>query len=143
MISAMDSKHVEALCFPLLFPCGHAGWTRDMKSHITAMQYLAVRLLKPEKHGARFLTGLTLHPAVKIDSRCGEPFGINEDVAIVEKYKVSDRLVQGQLYVNRFQILSRVAQYYLMDFTSRFLDARLDIIQTLCSFLKTSVSIIA
>jgi hypothetical protein len=128
---AMDSIHVEPVCFPILFPCGHGGWTREMKNCITPMQYLAARLLKPEKHGGKFLTALTLHPAVKVDSRCGEPFEINEDIDIVENYKISDTLVQGQLHVNRFQILSRVAQYYLMDFTSRLLDARLDIIQHL------------
>jgi hypothetical protein len=126
---AMDTKHVEPLCFPLLLPCGHPGWTRDMKRKLTAMQYLAARLLKPEKHGSTYLTGKALHPSVKIDGRSCEPFAINEDNAIVERYKVSDVLVQPLLHVNRFQLLPRVAQYWLMDFYSRCLDARLDVIQ--------------
>jgi len=125
----MDTKHVEPLCFPLLFPCGHPGWTREMKNKLTGMQYLAARLLKPERHGSKYLTWKALHPSVKIDGRSGEPFAVNEDVVTVERYKLSDDLVQALLHINRFQLLSRIGQYWFMDFYSRFLDARLDVIQ--------------
>ena len=83
----MDTKHVEPLCFPLLFPCGHPGWTREMKNKLTGMQYLAARLLKPEKHGSKYITRKSLHPSVKIDGRSGEPFSVNQDDITVEQYK--------------------------------------------------------
>jgi hypothetical protein len=128
---AMDSKHVEPLCFPLLFPCGHAGWTREMKKDLTAEQYLIARLLKPEKLGSNFLTAFAQYASARVDCRTGEPFDANENVAIINEFQIVDLLVQAKLRVNRFQLLSRIGQYYAMDFYSRVLDARIDCVQHL------------
>ena len=128
---SMDNKHVEPLCFPLLFPCGHAGWTREMKKDFTAEQYLMARLLKPEKLGSDFLTALAQYASAKVDRHTGEPFADDENLAVVNEYQIVDVLVQPELRVNRFQLLSRIGQYYAMDFYSRVLDARIDCIRHL------------
>jgi hypothetical protein len=78
-------------------------WQRDSDRHInimllTRMQYLGSRLLKPEKHGSKFGTGKSLNLSVKI----------NTDVAIVEKQKWYDRLVEAEICMN---LLSRLVQY--------------------------------
>jgi hypothetical protein len=97
---SMNSKHVEPLCFPLLFPCGHAGWIREMKKDLMAEQYLMARLLKPEKLGSNFLTALAQYASAKVDCRTGEPFAVNEDLAVVNEYQIADVLVQPELRVN-------------------------------------------
>jgi hypothetical protein len=42
------SKHVEPLCYPLLFPYGEEGWSIDVRSEVDFMEYLCSRILLPE-----------------------------------------------------------------------------------------------
>ena len=99
-----------------------------MKKDFTAEQYLMARLLKPEKLGSDFLTALAQYASAKVDRHTGEPFADDENLAVVNEYQIVDVLVQPELRVNRFQLLSRIGQYYAMDFYSRVLDARIDCI---------------
>ena len=45
----MDSKKVEGLCFPLLFPHAEPGYTNASKSRLGPDEYVMARLLRPEK----------------------------------------------------------------------------------------------
>ena len=90
------------------------------------------RMLKPERLGSNYLTALAQSgDSVKVDSRTGEPFDPEEDVAIVNEYQVDGVLVRPDLRVNRFQLMPRLSQYYVMDFYSRVLDARIDCVRHL------------
>ncbi len=46
----MDSKKVEGLCFPLLFPHAEHGYTNASKSCLSPDEYVMARLLRPEKN---------------------------------------------------------------------------------------------
>jgi hypothetical protein len=87
----IDGQHesVEPLCYPLLFPHGERGWSKQLQK-CDFMRYLANRLLMPEE-------GLQLP---------------NKDGT-------------RMLKVNRFQIFSRLAQYYVVESVSRAQDYRL------------------
>jgi hypothetical protein len=68
-------------------------------------------------------------PYLCIDSQTGEPFAPNKDPLEVEVYQVPDISVQRSLRVNRFMLMARLAQYWLMDFYSQVLDQRMSIIR--------------
>ena len=67
-------------------------------------------------------------PLQYIDGRTGEPFAPTELQSEIEEHKLQDVLIRRILRVNRFMLLARVAQYWLMDFYSRVLDQRMSII---------------
>jgi hypothetical protein len=67
-------------------------------------------------------------PLQYIDGRTGEPFAPTELQSEVEEHKLQDVLIRRILRVNRFMLLARVAQYWLMDFYLRVLDQRMSII---------------
>lgn len=50
-----------------------------------------------------------------IDGRTGEPFAPTEAQSEVEENKLQGVLIRRILRVNRFMLLARVAQYWLMD----------------------------
>ncbi len=113
----MDSEKVEGLCFPLLLPHAEHGYTNASKSCLSPDEYVMARLLRPEKIGGQYMTATAAHePYLCIDSRTGEPFAPNEDSLEVEVYQVQDISVQRSLQVNRFMLMARLAQYWLMDF---------------------------
>ena len=88
------------------------------------------RLLRPEKIGGKYMTATAVHaPYQCIDSRTGEPFTHTEDAVVVEAYQIHDTLIHRSLRVNRFMLLARLAQYWLMDFYSRVLDQRMNIVR--------------
>jgi uncharacterized protein YacL (UPF0231 family) len=126
----MDSEKVEGLCFPLLFPRAEPGYTNACKSRLSPDDYVMSRLLLPEKLYGEYMTAMAAHaPYQCIDSRTGEPFTLNEDADIIEAYQVPDSLTNRSLRVNRFMLMARLAQYWLMDLYSRILDQRLSTIR--------------
>jgi hypothetical protein len=77
------------------------------------------RLLRPEKIGGQYMTATAAHePYLCIDSQTGKPFAPNKDPLEVKVYQVPDISVQRSLQVNRFMLMARLAQYWLMDFYS-------------------------
>jgi hypothetical protein len=68
--------------FPLLFPHGEAGSTNDQKDHISPLQYVMARMLRPEKIYGHWMTAPARHldnPQI-IDHCTGEPFESDEDI---------------------------------------------------------------
>jgi hypothetical protein len=126
----MDSEKVEGLCFPLLFPHAEPGYTNASKSRLGPDEYVMARLLRPEKNYGKYMTATAAHaPYQCIDSRTGEPFTHTKDAVVVEAYQIHDTLIHCSLRVNRFMLLARLAQYWLMDFYSRVLDQRMSIVR--------------
>jgi hypothetical protein len=115
----MDSENVEGLCFLLLFPHAKHGYTNASKSCLSPDKYVMARLSMPEKIGGQYMTATTAHePYLCIDSQTGEPFAPSKDPLEVEVYQVPDISVQCSLRVNRFMLMARLAQYWLMNFYS-------------------------
>ncbi len=115
----MTSKKVEPLFFPILFPLGEDGWTNDIKDSITTEEYVMWRLLMPEKYRSEYMTALAAEPPfVILDRQTGHPFFSNENVSEIEENQIEGSAVCRILSTNRFMLMSRVAQYWLMDFYS-------------------------
>jgi len=92
-----SSNQVEPLCYPLLFPYGEFGWGAELKQHkIQLMPYLAARLLQPE------MRDLRMPPATDIEERY---YALN----------VWNKHDTRELNVNRFQLMSRLSQYWLVE----------------------------
>jgi hypothetical protein len=126
----MDSEKVEGLCFPLLFPRAEPGYTNASKSRFSPDEYVMARLLRPEIIRGKYMTATApQEPYLYVDSRTGEPFTDTEDACVVQSYKVPDVLFNRTLRVNRFMLMARLAQYWLMDFYSRVLDQRMSIVR--------------
>jgi hypothetical protein len=125
---SMDSDMVEGLCFPVLFTHGEPGYTSDMKSYISPADYIMSRLLMPEKIGAEYMIALAKYVGVDIiDRRTGERSVRNSnDIENMEE-------IYGQRYlrINRFMMMFRLAQYWVLDFFSRVRDQRLSVIDQL------------
>jgi hypothetical protein len=120
---------VEPLFFPILFPHGKRGWTNDLKDRITAEEYVMWRLLMPEQYGSEYTTAMAVGPPFEIlDSRTGYPFLPNRNSSEIEEHQIEGIAVRRTLRTNCFMLMSRVAQYWLMDFYSRVCDQRLSII---------------
>ena len=125
----MTSEKVEPLFFPILFPHGKRGWTNDLKDRITAEEYVMWRLLMPEKYGSEYMTAMAVGPPFEIlDSQTGYLFLPNQNSSKTEEHQTEGIAVCRTLRTNRFMLMSRVAQYWLMDFYSRVCDQRLLII---------------
>jgi hypothetical protein len=89
------SGYLEPLSYPLLFPYGENGWSTDIAKEIPFTTYLCSRMLCPELRDS------------------GEQ--------LTSTNKADDRLIP----VNRFQLMARLGQLYLVDMTSRVIDFRL------------------
>jgi hypothetical protein len=125
----MTSEKMEPLFFPILFPLGEDGWTNDLKDHITAEEYVMWRLLMPKKYRSEYMTALAAEPPFEIlDWQTGHPFFPNDNVSKIEENKIEGSAVCQILRTNCFMLMSRVAQYWQMDFYSRVCDQRLSII---------------
>ena len=125
---SMESDMVEGLCFLLLFTHGEPGYTNDMKSYISPADYIMSRLLMPEKIGAEYMIAVAKYEGVDIiDRHTGERSVRNsDDIENMEE-------IYGKRYlrINRFMMMSRLAQYWVLDFFSRIRDQRLSVIDQL------------
>ena len=130
----LDSNKVEGLCYPLLFPHAEPGYTNANKHRLSPDEYVMTRMLRPEKSHGNYMTATAAQePFQCIDSRTGEPFICTEDSCVVETHQVPDVVINRTLRVNRFMIMARLAQYWLMDFYSRVLDQRMSIVRKMKS----------
>jgi len=129
----LDSEKVEGLCFPLLFPHGEPGYTNVYKHRLSPDGYVMSRLLKPEKLfiGKYMMAKADHGPYQYVDSRSGEPFLDEAELAEIDQYKVPGEVIHRELRVNRFMLMSRLAQYWVMDFYSRVLDQRMGAVRKL------------
>lgn len=100
--SYIPSTHelFEPLSYLLLFPCGERGWGSDIAKSFPFSKYLCARMLAGEQ-GARL------------------------DLTVKNPLRVWNKARTRQLCVNRFQLMSRLGQLYLVDMTSRAIDFRL------------------
>ena len=67
-------------------------------------------------------------PIECIDSSTGEAFAPTEDQSEIEEHQVQGASIFPCVRVNRFMMMARLAQYWIMDFDSRVLDQRMSII---------------
>jgi hypothetical protein len=129
---SMDSKEVEPVCFPLLFPLGENGWTNEMKPKLTAEAYIIARLLHPEKIMGKYMTAEATHsPYLNVDSRTGLQFPDDAPIVDIETHSVPDATIRRTLIVNRFMKMCRLASYWMLDTYSRLLDQRLNAVKIL------------
>jgi hypothetical protein len=114
-----------------LFPHGHgeSGFTNEMKDHISPADYVMARMLMPDKIGCKHMTAPARYYSETqiIDSCIGEPFASDEDVDQVDQHGMQITTCQF-LRVNRFILMFRLTQYWLLDFFSHICDQRLSII---------------
>jgi hypothetical protein len=104
------SSQLEPLVYPLLYPHGENGWSKQTK--IKYMPYLSSRFLMPEK-----------------DSE--SPTGI------LQRFnKAGDRM----LLTNRFQLMSRVGQHYVVEGVSRLIDSHLSFVRANNGFILNDTS---
>jgi hypothetical protein len=128
----MDSEKVEGLFFPLLFPHAEHGYTNACKSRLNPDEYAMSRLLRPEKIDGDYMTARAAHaPYQCIDSRIGEPFTHIDNADVIQTYQVPDTLINCSLCVNRFTLMARLTQFWLMDLYSRILDQRLSAVRNM------------
>jgi hypothetical protein len=92
----MNSRHVEPLCYPVLFPHGESGWGEGIKDLVSFYQYLASRILQPE---------------------------IMPSFETMQIYSAGAN--SRPVPVSRFQAAARVMSVYLVDMVSRSIDYRL------------------
>jgi len=63
-----------------------------------------------------------------MDGRTGEPFEPTADQSEIDEHQMQGALIFPLLRVDRFMLMARLSQYWLMDFYSRVLDQRMSII---------------
>ncbi len=82
----MNSKKVEGLCYPLLFPHGEPGFTNEIKDRISPADYVMSRMLMPKKIGSKYMTApARYYSETQIIDRCTkELFASDEDVDQVD-----------------------------------------------------------
>jgi len=76
---------MEPLCYVLLFPYGKGGWGADMRKTLRFNDYLCCRMIRPEK---------------------------NHDGTLLQLF---NKARTRKIPVNRFQLMSRLGQTYLVD----------------------------
>jgi len=86
---------VDPLCFPVLYPYGEPGWNYGTKKELKYPQFFSSRLLMPEEGW------------------------------IIPCPANTSKLHTGFQPINRFQLLSRVAQHNMVEGMARALDYRL------------------
>jgi hypothetical protein len=107
------SDVVEPLCYVLLFPFAERGWCRDISKSIGFMSYMCSRLKMPERtYESDFDPVETNQVAYEIDN----PHGL------LRQWNKSNTKL---LATNRFQLMHRLTQYYLVEQLSRALDFKL------------------
>lgn len=105
-----NNPQTESLVYPLFFCFGERGWSPDLKKDVPAVGYLASRILRPELKPAYAYTSDDLEEHI----RTGRPV-------------LMRRLSKGGKWLpcNRFTLMSRLKQYYLVEFTSQMVESRL------------------
>ena len=107
------SDVVEPLCYVLLFPFAERGWCRDISKSIGFMSYMCSRLKMPERtYESDFDPVETNQVAYEVDN----PHGL------LRQWNKSNTKL---LATNRFQLMHRLTQYYLVEQLSRALDFKL------------------
>ena len=107
------SDVVEPLCYVLLFPYGERGWTTDMSKKVGFMQYMCSRFKMPEKtFPSEFEQNVDMNNGEIVEN----PYGL-----LRQWNKAGTKL----LATNRFQLMSRLSQYYQVEQLSRALDFKL------------------
>ncbi len=107
------SDVVEPLCYVLLFPFAERGWCRDISKSVGFMSYMCSRLKMPERtYESDFDPVETNQVANAIDN----PHGL------LRQWNKSNTKL---LATNRFQLMHRLTQYYLVEQLSRALDFKL------------------
>jgi len=76
---------MEPLCYVLFFPYGNGGWGADMRKTLRFNDYLCCRMVRPER---------------------------NHDGTLLRMF---NKAKTRQIPVNRFQVMSRLGQTYLVD----------------------------
>jgi hypothetical protein len=104
------SSQLEPIVYPLLFPHGEKGWCKN--TNIKYLPYLASRILMPEK-----------------DSE-------NESGFLQCWNKEGTRLLK----TNRFQLMSRVSQHFIVEGVSRLVDSHLSFIKANNGFILDNQS---
>jgi len=102
----LHSKKLEPLVYPMLFPHGENGWNKDIQSEIKYLPYLASRLLMPET-----------------------------DPSFPGGYLLRENKHGKLLPTNRFQLMSRVTQHYVVESLSRLIDTHLSFIKAKKGFI--------
>jgi len=125
---SMDCNEVEGLCFPILFPHGEDGYTNASKSCMSPDSYVMARLLQSEMVGYNYMTASAQYAHECMEGRTGEPFEPTADQSEIDEHQMQRAFIFPLLRVNRFMLMARLSQYWLMDFYSRVLDQRRSII---------------
>ena len=123
----MNSPYTEPLCYPLLYCNGGTGYSaQSYKGLLKAEEYAAARILLPERNeNGQLLSVMSSNaPRVLIDSRTGCPFSSSASQSEIDQHCIPNETMQGSLIVNRFQIMTRLAGYWLLCLYSRILDKR-------------------
>jgi hypothetical protein len=86
------------------------------------------KMLRPEKIHGQWLTAPVRHSDNRqvIDCCTGKPFETDEDIDQEEQHCI---ITCQHLRVNRFMLMDKLAQYWLLDVFSRICDQRLSIIE--------------
>jgi hypothetical protein len=90
--------------------------------------YVMARLLQPEMVGYNYMTASAQYAYECMDGCTGEPFEPTTDQSEIDEHQMQGALIFPLLRVNRFMLMARSSQYWLMDFYSRVLDQRMSII---------------
>jgi hypothetical protein len=127
-----DSEMFEPLAYPVLFPHGETGWGKSFKigklrdgtpcQKINFMDYLASRMLMPEKHRNEHFRNGEMSPEELADPHFGK-FG-----------QICTQIDTGRTFFNpsnRFERFSRLGQTFLVDQMSRAIDFRLSYLKNM------------
>ena len=107
------SDIVEPLCYVLLFPFGERGLSRDLSKRVGFMQYMCSRFKMPER---TFYSDFDPKTNSELELAVDNPHGL-----LRQWNKDRSKL----LATNRFQLMTRLSQYYQVEQLSRALDFRL------------------
>ena len=102
----LHCDQLEALLYPLLFLHGEKGWSKNIEKNISYLPYLASRLLMPEHENS---------------SQSGW----------LEKENKNGVMIR----TNRFQLMSRLMQHYVVEGLSRLIDTHLSFIKANKGFI--------
>jgi hypothetical protein len=91
--------------------------------------YVMARLLQPEMVEYNYMTASAQYAHECMNGRTGKPFEPTADQSEIDEHQMQGALIFHLLRVNRFMLMARLSQYWLMDFYSRVLDQRMSIIR--------------
>jgi len=112
-----DSNLVEPLCYTLLFPYGERGWSKHLDNKISFFNYMRGRFKMPEKTIAS-----DSDPPHNNTSSAGS---IPVQQGLLRQWTKSTTNPK-LLATNRFQLMTRLSQYYQVEQLSRAIDVKLE-----------------